>query len=481
MGDHSYGHGDTCFYCGADQDTEDDKPCDESIRKKPTAAELHGIRESSSECGPSEARAVERQQMRELAGYADLSDLETQIQGLALEVGIGMLTLEEAAARMLALKSRKPGVPAPAPETTVDDGPVSYTPPPGQPWAVSVVKVDGADRHYRTWFSVGVQHFILADQVGDDEALAHCARMKKMFERALSRIVVRPRCSSSTTLRDIDHCTYNCERDEGHDGVHHASEIVCEWTDEVTPAAPARPTGALGDDLQLLTIAASYIDEWRRGDGAWHAAGHLRTLISAAHDSAPPGSGATPAIVVAWDRARALVGGWESDHSFGADQVNLRPRTRDALHRRVAVELLRLTLPVRSKEDTLQCPACASYDTEIVRLVYGEFTHCASCDGEWSVSSSGAVLETPREGVVRIVTRGTAAGGGDDRVDVDEDRLLSALQQRRVVRGAGVLTEKQAVEVAYQVQARAAIAEGKAGMTHEQVRASVALIIREVG
>jgi hypothetical protein len=41
MGDHGYGHGDTCYWCGADGDTEDDRPCDERLRKKPTEHQMN--------------------------------------------------------------------------------------------------------------------------------------------------------------------------------------------------------------------------------------------------------------------------------------------------------------------------------------------------------------------------------------------------------------------------------------------------------
>ena len=37
---HSYGHGQFCFYCGADAETEDDKPCDESLHQKPTVEDV---------------------------------------------------------------------------------------------------------------------------------------------------------------------------------------------------------------------------------------------------------------------------------------------------------------------------------------------------------------------------------------------------------------------------------------------------------
>ena len=36
MSEHSYGHGDTCHYCGCDGDTEDDKPGNDSVNKRPT-------------------------------------------------------------------------------------------------------------------------------------------------------------------------------------------------------------------------------------------------------------------------------------------------------------------------------------------------------------------------------------------------------------------------------------------------------------
>lgn len=37
---HSYGHGQHCFYCGGDADLDDDKPCDESVRQKPTVDDV---------------------------------------------------------------------------------------------------------------------------------------------------------------------------------------------------------------------------------------------------------------------------------------------------------------------------------------------------------------------------------------------------------------------------------------------------------
>lgn len=37
MSEHSYGHGTHCHWCGADGDTDDDKPCDESLNKRPSA------------------------------------------------------------------------------------------------------------------------------------------------------------------------------------------------------------------------------------------------------------------------------------------------------------------------------------------------------------------------------------------------------------------------------------------------------------
>ncbi len=36
MSDHSYGHGQHCYWCGADGDTEDGRPCDERLNKRPS-------------------------------------------------------------------------------------------------------------------------------------------------------------------------------------------------------------------------------------------------------------------------------------------------------------------------------------------------------------------------------------------------------------------------------------------------------------
>lgn len=40
MSEHSYGHGQHCYWCGADGDTEDGKPCDESVNKRPTPEQM---------------------------------------------------------------------------------------------------------------------------------------------------------------------------------------------------------------------------------------------------------------------------------------------------------------------------------------------------------------------------------------------------------------------------------------------------------
>lgn len=48
----------------------------------------------------------------------------------------------------------------------------------------------------------------------------------------------------------------------------------------------------------------------------------------------------TPAMVAAWDKARGLVERWESDNAYGRDAVNLTPKNRDDLVRRIALALL---------------------------------------------------------------------------------------------------------------------------------------------
>lgn len=37
---HSFGHGDSCFWCGWAPDEEPEHPCDERLNKRPTEAEM---------------------------------------------------------------------------------------------------------------------------------------------------------------------------------------------------------------------------------------------------------------------------------------------------------------------------------------------------------------------------------------------------------------------------------------------------------
>ncbi len=55
--------------------------------------------------------------------------------------------------------------------------------------------------------------------------------------------------------------------------------------------------------------------------------------------SEPIGPGTLP-MVEAWDRARAVVARWENDHAYGRDSVDLTPKNRDELVRRMALALL---------------------------------------------------------------------------------------------------------------------------------------------
>lgn len=80
MDDHSYGHGSSCYWCGFDPDEDEDRPCDERLNKKPTAEEM--------------------------AKYDAMRDLEEQIISIAADVGIGTITLGDAADRIRLLKPR---------------------------------------------------------------------------------------------------------------------------------------------------------------------------------------------------------------------------------------------------------------------------------------------------------------------------------------------------------------------------------------
>lgn len=88
----------------------------------------------------------------------------------------------------------------------------------------------------------------------------------------------RRRCESETTTGvaddDLVPRTYRCLLVSGHQGNHVSNPSLC-WTDE---GADDRP-GPRTPDEQFLTYVASYVDEWRGGDGAWHAAGHIRALL----------------------------------------------------------------------------------------------------------------------------------------------------------------------------------------------------------
>lgn len=39
--EHSYGHGEACYWCGYNPDTEPERPCDERLHKKPTDAQMN--------------------------------------------------------------------------------------------------------------------------------------------------------------------------------------------------------------------------------------------------------------------------------------------------------------------------------------------------------------------------------------------------------------------------------------------------------
>lgn len=81
-------------------------------------------------------------------------------------------------------------------------------------------------------------------------------------------------CSADITIRDDEHRMYVCDREEGHEGDHWHREVTVYWTDEDTTVEPE--TTALSPDELIMSTCAMYVDEWRRGEDAWHGVSHLR-------------------------------------------------------------------------------------------------------------------------------------------------------------------------------------------------------------
>ena len=83
------------------------------------------------------------------------------------------------------------------------------------------------------------------------------------------------RCRAETTIRDDEHRTYRCFLPLGHEGNHESGQTTVEWTDETTRPRVLPDT----PDSKFMQHVGAYVDDWRDGDDAWHAAGHIEELV----------------------------------------------------------------------------------------------------------------------------------------------------------------------------------------------------------
>lgn len=102
-----------------------------------------------------------------------------------------------------------------------------------------------------------------------------------------------PRCRAETTFRDDEHKTYRCLLPKGHHGNHESGDVTVEWTDETTRPRRLPDT----PDVRLLQGVGEYVDEWRDGDDAWHAASHIRQLVHEEAGASKPLPGDPDSII----------------------------------------------------------------------------------------------------------------------------------------------------------------------------------------
>lgn len=89
------------------------------------------------------------------------------------------------------------------------------------------------------------------------------------------------RCTAETTFRDDEHKTYQCVLPEGHLDSHQSGTMEVEWTDETTKCRDlSRPND------RWMSLVAFHVDEWRGGDSAGHARGHIEEMARARGNAA---------------------------------------------------------------------------------------------------------------------------------------------------------------------------------------------------